>query len=298
MTSAGSRTSDKATQNTPPVVLSISAAATSIASRLFARASRTSERKEADAAVQQREHRLDLVRATDERTRGTSEIRVRDGVERRKPPRAKLEEPGRLCEIFQAVVAEVEHVSVDQPTRLVRQQNLTTMPGSSDSGGSVNLAAYIAFFRAHRRAGVKAHPHLDRRPLERRLCVVRTGDGSNCVRENIEERVALRVHLDTPTTSEDLAKFGAMLDERARIKLFPKLVEQPGRAFNVGEEKRHRPGRKITSRHARPGSIAFHMHSGPVLIDPGLSWAGRRHGIRCVGVRVMNVAARMSGWVD
>jgi hypothetical protein len=66
----------------------------------LARASRTSERKEADAAVQQREHRLDLVRATDERTRGTSEIRVRDGVERRKPPRAKLEEPGRLCEIF------------------------------------------------------------------------------------------------------------------------------------------------------------------------------------------------------
>ena len=68
---------------------------------------------------------------------------------------------------------------------------------------------------------------------------------SGARREGDEEGVALRVDLDAAVAREGLAQDAAVLGERLCVGLAPELVQQPGRALDVGEEEGDGSGGEI-----------------------------------------------------
>jgi hypothetical protein len=60
-------------------------------------------------------------------------------------------------------------------------------------------------------------------------------------------RRSLRVHLDSALVGAGLAHDPAVVGERSSIRLVPDLLEQLGRAFDIGEEEGDRAGREIRS---------------------------------------------------
>ncbi|MEX1357594.1 MAG: hypothetical protein WD981_03120 [Gaiellaceae bacterium] len=126
----------------------------------LARAARAGEREEASAVAQQGADLGDLPRAADEGARGPGKVGVRDRLQRRKGLRSELEDPDRLGEVLQAVLAEVERLGVDDGSRRRREQHLPAVPGGRDPRPEVDVAADIALVREHRLARVQAHPQL------------------------------------------------------------------------------------------------------------------------------------------
>jgi hypothetical protein len=94
---------------------------------------------------------------------------------------------------------------------------------------------------------VEAHAHLQGSARERLLCV---GRSLKCARrrgERNEERVSLRVHLDSAVPRDGVANEAPMLRERFRVSVGTELVEELRRALDVREQERDRPGRKLGS---------------------------------------------------
>jgi hypothetical protein len=73
---------------------------------------------------------------------------------------------------------------------------------------------------------------------------------AGCGREGDEEGIALRIDLETAVLVEGLAKGAAVKRERLRVALRAELIEQPRRSLDVGNEERHRSGKKL----CHPGS--------------------------------------------
>ena len=121
------------------------------------------------------------------------------------------------------------------------------MSGRGDTRRPVNVEADVAFFREERRSRVERHAHAHRSRRESRLSVGRRPEGTGGGRERDEEGVALRVHLDPATCDERFAQDAPMLREHVRVSL-AQLVQQPGRALDVGEQKRDGAGRKLGHR--------------------------------------------------
>ena len=89
-----------------------------------------------------------------------------------------------------------------------------------------------------------------------------------------EERVALRVHLDSTLPSAGLADHAAVLGEGDCVRVGPELVQQLRRALNVGEEEGDGAGGKVAphmrhhapkrdTRHARRGVVGRHARKPP-----------------------------------
>jgi hypothetical protein len=98
----------------------------------------------------------------------------------------------------------------------------------------VDVLANVPLARQQRRPGVNAHPHREPEPV---LRVAGSGKRARRRRKHDEERVALRVDLDTVLLLVRLAHDPAVLVERSGIPLSAELVQQPRRALDVGEEK-------------------------------------------------------------
>ena len=98
-----------------------------------------------------------------------------------------------------------------------------------------------------------AHAHRDRARRERNLSSTCGCDGSGRGREADEERVALRVDLGAIVGRERLAEHAPVFGERDVVPRGSELAQKAGRALDVREEERHRPGR---SRVAHPSKYA------------------------------------------
>jgi hypothetical protein len=95
-----------------------------------------------------------------------------------------------------------------------------------------------------RRPGVHAHPHPHPPAGETRLRLGGRRERARRRRKRDEKRIALRVDLDAPVPLDRFSNRHPVRVERGRVRLGAELVEQPRRALDVGEEERHRPGRK------------------------------------------------------
>ena len=135
------------------------------------------------------------------------------------------------------------------------------MSACGDSRGAMHVLADVPLVRQERRAGVQTDAHADRPAHERADGVGRGSEGSGCGREGDEERVSLRVDLDSAVRTERVAQHSPVLGEYLRIALRPELVQEPGRPLDVREEKRDRAGREV-----RLGCL------------PAAAAATRRHG--------------------
>ena len=131
---------------------------------------------------------------------------------------AELIDPLGCGEVLQAVFAEIaQAVVLDQRCGRGRDQDLPTVPDRCDAGCSVDVRSDVALVGDVGRPGVDPHAHADRSGREHLL---RLGGGGNCGRrggERDEERVALRIHLDTVVVKERLTKCAAMLGQRVCV---------------------------------------------------------------------------------
>jgi hypothetical protein len=143
------------------------------------------------------------------------------------------------------MLAEVAQLDVarDEVTRRLRDHDLAAMSCGGDAGRAVNVDPDVAFVDRERLAGVDADPHAQGAFPEGALPFVRGFDGIGRPRERVEEGVALRVDLGAAALGELGTKNPSMLREDSGV-LVTELLEQRGRALDVGEEEGDRAGRQ------------------------------------------------------
>ena len=133
-----------------------------------------------------------------------------------------------------------------------RGQHLTPVPEVRDARAAMKADAVITLLVDRRLARVE--PHADAAlgtlgPFVRRespLRLDRCEGGIAGAGERVEERVSLRVHLTTALGGERRAQDLAVISEELSVSV-AELLEQAGRALDIREEHRDRPGR-----HRRP----------------------------------------------
>ena len=173
----------------------------------LARAARARDGDEPRPVGEQRDQLLELTLAADERDRDDGQIGGVERPEGREVALSELEEALCAGQILQAVLAEIADGSVGRQEAAGRlgDDDLAAVRGGGDPRRAVDVYADVPLVGHERLAGVNAHPNPDRPGLERPLRVDRGGDGVGCPRERDEERVALRVHLDTAVSRVCLA---------------------------------------------------------------------------------------------
>jgi hypothetical protein len=203
------------------------------------------QRNEANVgASKQRRDLVDLALATQERRRRNRQVRLVQRLQRREGVRPELEEALRRAQVLQPMQAEVAHFDAREVGGGLREQHLATVPRGRDPCRTVHVEPDVPLVGAERLARVEAHPHPHRAALERRLRIGRGLHCIGCTRKGDEERVTLRVDLDAVVQPERLPQRTPVLGQDARVAV-AQLLEQPRRPFDVGEEKSHRPGRKL-----------------------------------------------------
>jgi hypothetical protein len=96
-----------------------------------------------------------------------------------------------------------------------------------------------------------AHPHVIHPGVGRELALGLHGraDGIQGARKGYEERVALRTDHAAIVRRARLANNPLLIGEQGRV-FIAELLQQAGGAFNIGEKKRYRSGRKIGHGHS------------------------------------------------
>jgi hypothetical protein len=217
----------------------------------LARAARSGQRQQPGAVLKQRRDLRDLRLPADERAGRPREIRVRDRLERREVAVPELVQRDGLVEVLQPVLAELAELAA----RCVRRRrcgddHLPAVARGADPGRAVDVDSYVALAGDMRIAGVNSDADADR--AARKPCArgSRRCERAGCGREGDEERVALRVDLDSAVRPERLADDASVLGKRLGVAFRAQLVEQLGRPFHVREEERDSARGKVGS-HSR-----------------------------------------------
>ena len=201
------------------------------------RTARAGQRHQSRTVLQQLDHLCHLPLAAHKRRRWPRQVRIRNRLQRWKPLLTQLEDPHRLREVLQPVLAEVGQIAVNERPRCCGQHYLSAVARGSDASGPVQLAAGIAFARQPQLAGVQPHPHLYRARRERLLALICGGQRLPRIGKDVEKRVPLRVDLHAAMRGERDAQNTAVLRERPHVGFFAELVDQPRRALDVSEEQ-------------------------------------------------------------
>ena len=102
----------------------------------------------------------------------------------------------------------------------------------------------IALIGPERLPRVQPHPHPHRAARKRELRIGRRRHRIGRTREGDEERVTLRVDLDSLVAPPGLPQRTTVLGQHLRIPV-AQLLQQPRRPLDVREEERHRPSREL-----------------------------------------------------
>ena len=117
------------------------------------------------------------------------------------------------------------------------------MARTHDPGRAMDIGPNVPLVGDERLAGVDPDSDAHGSVGERLLGVSSRGDRIGRARERDKERVALSVDLDPSVPRERVTEQLAVLRKDIRVTL-AELVQQTRRAFDVGEEQRHRSARK------------------------------------------------------
>jgi hypothetical protein len=244
-TRAESRSAASPTQKTPFRNCGTSSAAASSASRVLPEPPRAGEGQQARALPQQLDDLGQLPLPADERGGRPGQVRVRDRPQGRESLAPELEEPERLGEVLQPVLAEVGQLALDKRARRLREEHLAAVPGGGDPRRQVDVRADVALPAAVRAPRVQAHPHPDRAGGQCLLAVAGGRERRGRGRERVEEGVSLGVDLHAATPSERRPQQPPVLGERLLVGLCAQLVQQAGGALDVGEEQGDAAVRKL-----------------------------------------------------
>ena len=149
-------------------------------------------------------------------------------------------------QVLEAVLAEVaQPVRAEEGSRGGRDEHLSAVAARGDAGRPVDVDADVALLGDVGRAGVDAHAHADRTRAQSVQGLGGRVQRTRRCREGDEERVALGINLDAAPGADRLAEDAAMFCERFRVRVRPELVQQLGRALDIGEEEGDGSGREI-----------------------------------------------------
>ena len=135
-------------------------------------------------------------------------------------------------------------VRAGKVTRGLRDQNLATVARRRDSSGSMDIEPNVALFGHDRLPRMDTHANADRAGCQPFTTGRRGGKCVGCLGKRDEERITLRVHLNTSMADECLTQRAPVLGERLGIAI-AQLVEQPRRPLDVREEEGHGPGGQL-----------------------------------------------------
>ena len=211
------------------------------------RAARTGQRHEPRAVPHQRRDLRDLrSRPTNDdagRGRFVFEIVFSGG----NASGAELEQTHRLVDVLQAVLAEIAKLVPSTSSRVARERSTCPPWPALDPRRRVHVRAHVAL-GGHDRARPCAHP-----------CGPGSGRSSSAAQRlrRRRHRLARRRRTHTKNASPCVststrrgartrrARPGGAPRARRAYASCPDLVQQPGRALDVGEQQRHRPGRLL-----------------------------------------------------
>jgi hypothetical protein len=170
--------------------------------------------------------------------------------------------PLRRRQVLESMLAEIPEVrgALEEIRRRPRQLHLSAVRSSRDPRRAMYIHTDVTVIRQQRFPRVEAHPHAQRAFSQR---VLRFGGRCHRVargRERDEERVALRVHLDTPVPRNRIPHPLPVPRQFARVLLRPQLVQERCRLLHICEEERDGAAREVFS-HAE------------LIIEPG--WVSR-----------------------
>src|SRR5439155_26695112 len=123
-------------------------------------------------------------------------------------------------------------VTIQEPSCCVREDDLPSVCSGSDPRRAVNVDADVAFVRHDRLARVDTHAYADLTGFE---LPPRFGSRSNGVagsRKSDEERIALRVDLDTGVLGECVSEDTPVLGEQIGVSRSV-LLQESRRALDV-----------------------------------------------------------------
>ena len=170
-----------------------------------------------------------------------------------------------MLNVLQMLLAEVDDghalgkLVPEQSPRRLGEEDLAAVPCGADARRADDVEPEIALIADRGLAGVQTHPHAHRLLLgprvigEGALSSDRAGDGVPRPRERVEEGVPLCVDLCAALVAEMLPQKQAMVADDIAVGV-PELLEEPRRALDIGEEKRHRAARE-------------HTHAGECMVE-------------------------------
>ena len=183
----------------------------------------------------------------------------------------------RRAQVLEAVLAEVSErrrAGVEKVRRRLGQEYLASVPCAHDPRRPMDVEADVSLVRHDGLAGVEADPHGHGSTDERSLSVACGGDSVSGARERDEERVTLRVHLDSTVPRESLTQHAAMLREDVGVTL-PELVQKACGALDVREEQRDGSAGKLQHADMIARCVRRHVKElksrAPQTPHPGLS---------------------------
>ena len=175
------------------------------------------------------------------------------GAKRRKlcrePLDIELVDALGTVEVLEPELAEVAFVHAGQLVvgehrrRRLRGQDLAAVARGHDPRRAMDAHPVIAGLRDQGLAGVEPHPHQQLAifgpdvSLQRPLRIRGRGRGVAGPREDVEERVALRVHLLAAVARERLAHEPPVIVQHRRIPV-AQLLDEPRRPLHVREQER------------------------------------------------------------
>ena len=198
------------------------------------------------ALVHERDRVEQLLLSSEERRGRARELDAPRRAQRGELALAELVDAHRAVEVLEPVLPEVaEGLRVEERRRRRRQEDLVAVREGGDARSAVDVLADVALCGRGRSARVQAHAHADRSRLEALARHPRGLRRSSGRGKRDEERVALGVDLDAAVRRRRLAHDPTVLGKRVGVARGPERVEQTRRPFDVGEEQRHRPLRKL-----------------------------------------------------
>jgi hypothetical protein len=203
----------------------------------------------------------------------------------------ELVEPLGPVEVLQPVMAEVvqhRHAGLGAHGGQGggRDQHLAAVGGRADPGGPVQVHPDVVVVGDRRRAGVDPHPHPQddpARPLGPGQAALGLGRGPQRRgggRERDEAGVALGAELDPAVGAGRCPQDRPVPREEAGV-VVAEGPDQPGRAFDIGEQQRHRAGRQLGHHHTpRRAAVARHP---PIIRRVAPGRPGDRISRGCAG---------------
>ena len=151
-------------------------------------------------------HKLaELPLAADQRRRLHRQMPAAQRPQRRELRVTELKQPLRRRQILQPVLPQIPQRDAGERTRLVGDHHLPAVRRRTDPRRLVHRHPDVVVVDEHHLARVDPHPHPHRAVRERRLHLAGRRQAVTRAREDEEERIPLRPHLDTAIALRDRA---------------------------------------------------------------------------------------------